>query len=215
MSRRRAFLWLAGGSITLASVLAGDTPKTAAQEAKPAAATADVPEDIEQFMRAFAREVALEHQLPQTGQEVTPETRIINDRIRYGLFYTTSGGHSAVIFHSVGLDGTKQAAQVIVRMANIDNARELISPDEITNTLAKYFQPLPDIALESAWNQFRQASGAPTIEKVWKNEDGTLESRGAALWGENPAQGPGNFLVAASRMWPGSNVHERGSIFPR
>jgi hypothetical protein len=74
---------------------------------------------------------------------------------------------------------------------------------------------LPDIANESVWKQFRQPSGAPTIEKVWKNEDDTLESRGAALWGENPAQGPGNYLVAASRMWPGSPVYEREGIFPR
>jgi hypothetical protein len=97
--------------------------------------------------------------------------------------------------------------------ANIHNARDHITVDTIYGTLAKYFVPFPEPFTSAIWKQFRQPSGAPTIERTWDNEDGSLETVGAALWGQNPADGPGNYLVVRARLFPGSPHHERRTLF--
>jgi hypothetical protein len=171
------------------------------------------PEMAEQRMLAYAKEVCLESQLLPEGQEVKRETHTNDQRIRYSLLYTNADGKAVTTIYTVGLDNKERWIGLLIREANIENARDFITADRIMDTLSKYLLPLPEAAAQSVWKQFRQPTGAPTIEKTWKNEDGTLESRGAALWGNNPAQGPGNYMVTAGRMWPGSSQYEKESIF--
>jgi hypothetical protein len=215
ISRRRAGRLLAGGLLAV-SVSRLCWTEASAQDAKPGnegepASDAAAPE--EQLTLAYADEMLVESfRLPE-GQSPRRELHSTDVRINTFLHHTGPGGQEVSAAWSIDPQGKLRFRVVQIREANIHDARDHITADAIYGTLAKYFVPFPEAFTSAIWKQFRQPSGAPTIERTWDNEDGSLETVGAALWGQNSADGPGNYLVVRARLFPGSPHHERRTLF--
>jgi hypothetical protein len=179
----------------------------------PEASPADPAAVREQSMLTYAEEVLLEtFRLPQ-GQTPRHELHSTDARTNTFLHYIGPGSQEVSTIHSVDPAGTARYWAVQIREANVHNARNHITADAIYGTLAKYYLPFPEPFASAIWKQFRQPSGAPTIERAWDNEDGSIETVGAALWGQNAPDGPGNYLVVRARLFPGSPHHAARTLF--
>jgi len=215
MSRRRAGRVLVGGLLVV-SAAGVRWAEASAQEVKPAGEGEPAPQGTaseEQMTLAYASEVLVESfRLPE-GQTPRRELHSTDVRTNTILRHTGPGGQEVSAAWSVDPQGKLRFRVVQIQEANVHNARDHITADAIYGTLARYFVTFPDPFTSAVWKQFRQPNGAPTIERTWGNEDGSLETVGAALWGQNPADGPGNYLVVRARLFPGSPHHERRTLF--
>jgi hypothetical protein len=169
---------------------------------------------LEQGLLAYASEVLQESfRLPE-AQEPRQETQNNDTRSLRILSYKGPGGQDLSTGYAAGADGTPWYVAVVIREANVDNARNYITADTIYGTLGKYYLPFPEPFNLAVWRQYRKQDGAPTIERVWVNEDGSVEAVGSALWGQNPATGPGNYMTFRARLFPGSPHHAARTLFP-
>ena len=227
VGRRQASRWLIGGIVAI--TLGAGIPRTrvAAQEPKSEGDDGATPEGTplpaiapsvptatpEQLMLNYANEVLVENFRPLEGQPPSREVHTTDVRTNTLLRYKAPGDQAVNLAHSVDPAGTLRFLATEIREANIHNARDHITADAIYGTLAKYFLPLPEPFTTAVWKQYRKQDGAPTIERAWDNEDGSVETVAAALWGQNAPNGPGNYLVIRARLFPGSPHHAARTIF--
>jgi hypothetical protein len=226
VGRRQASRLLVGGVVALVS-LGSLWTQVAAQEPSPDAARQPGPEGApprpgavaisaesrNAIMLAYAAEVFLEiFRLPD-GQTPRHELHATDQRTNTLLNYSGPSGQEIVLTHSVDPAGNLRFLAALIRVPNVHNAREHITANTVSGTLAAYFLPFPDPFTSAVWNDFRQPSGAPTIERAWDNDDGTVEVVAASLWGQNAPNGPGNYLVVRARLYPGSPHHEKRTLF--
>jgi hypothetical protein len=169
---------------------------------------------LEQGILTYAAEVLQERFRLSEGQAPGQDTQSSNTRVLRFLSYKGPDGQDVSAGYAAGTDGTPWYVAVVVREANIDNARSYITADAIYGTLGKHLLPFPEPFNSAVWRQYRKQDGAPTIERTWDNEDGSIEAVGAALWGNNPATGPGNYQTFRARLFPGSPHHAARSLYP-
>ena len=166
-----------------------------------------------QSMKANADEMLSESARPWIEREPRRELQINDRRTNTAFYYSGQDGRELSTVYSIDPEGKPRFTAIVVRAANVHNARNNITADAIYGTLARYFSPFPEPFHTAIWKQYRQPSGAPTIERAWDNEDGTVEGTGASLWGHNEPNGPGNYMVYRARFFPGSPHHAARTLF--
>ena len=169
---------------------------------------------VEQGILAYASEILQEGFRFSGAQEPRQETLTNDSRTIRVLSAQGPAGQDVSAGYAVGADGTPWYVAVVIREANIDLARNYITADAIYGTLEKHYLPFPEPFNSAVWRQYRKQDGAPTIERTWDIEDGSIEAVGAALWGNNPATGPGNYLTFRARLFPGSPHHAGRTFYP-